>query len=84
MVGQDQLLEGMLSSNGDIMEHMRNNPGSGGATSESIRYLQYDDALDAGINPEPSPAGPADLLLASTQLYGQRWTRSRGRYFNEL
>lgn len=55
--GQDQLLEGMLSSNGDIIEHMRNNPGSGGATAESIRYLQYDDPLDAGINPEPASSG---------------------------
>jgi hypothetical protein len=53
--GQDQLLEGIVSSNGDIIEYMNNNSGSErGVTADSIRYLQYDDPLESGINPDPT------------------------------
>jgi hypothetical protein len=52
--GQDALMNGMLESDGNILEYMRNNPEMAFSNSDSIQYLQYDDAFDAGITPEPA------------------------------
>jgi hypothetical protein len=85
--GQDELLNGMLSSNGNIIEHMRNNPGSArGVTSDSIRYMQYDDDINAGVNPEPAssdpvgePQGEAIVMDGKTYYYNS----STGEYETE-
>lgn len=53
--GQDTLMNGMLESDGNILQHMRDNKDISFSSPESIRYIEYDTPLDAGI--EPSPAG---------------------------
>lgn len=57
--GQDALMNGMLESDGNILQYMRENPDMAFSNADAIRYLEYDDAFDAGLSPEPAPEVPA-------------------------
>jgi hypothetical protein len=55
--GQDALMNGMLESDGNILQYMRDNKDMSFSNPDAIRYLEYADPIDAGINPEPASSG---------------------------